>query len=325
VKQSVKMNTLLWPILLALLAIGAAACGPAQDPDNEIATLTAQVQSETADLEEPEEEATAEQATVEEVEEPAEGDIPFEKYAGASQDEIQSTSSGLEYVIISEGDGEIPEAGQVVTVHYTGWLEDGTEFDSSRGRGEPFQFALGQGMVIAGWDEGIALMPVGTRAQLIIPSDLAYGEAGRPGIPPDSTLVFDVELLAIQPGPPESPTAVDDGDYEVTDSGLQYYDLEVGDGAALAEGQPILMHYTGWLEDGSMFDSSLSRGQPIGIVLGAGQLFPGWEEGLASMNVGGIRQLVIPPELAFGEEGAGGGIIPPNAVLIMEIEVIEAQ
>ncbi len=323
--QSIKINRSIWPIMLVLLVVGAVACGPAQDPDNEIATLTAQAQSETVDSEEPVEEATAEQTAVAEVEQPIEGDISFDKYAGASQDEIQSTSSGLEYVIISEGDGEIPEAGQVVTVHYTGWLEDGTEFDSSRGRDQPFQFALGQGMVIPGWDEGIALMPVGTRAQLIIPSDLAYGEAGRPGIPPDSTLIFDVELLAIQPGPPESPTAIDDSDYEETDSGLLYYDLEVGDGAALEEGQPVLMHYTGWLEDGTMFDSSLSRGQPIGVVLGAGQLFPGWEEGLASMNVGGIRQLVIPPELAFGEEGAGGGIIPPNAVLIMEIEVIEAQ
>jgi peptidylprolyl isomerase len=325
VKQSIKINTLMWPILLAILAVVAAACGPAQDSDDEIATLTAQAQSETVDSEEPEEEATAEQATEEEVEEPAQDVISFEKYAGASQDDIQTTSSGLEYVILSEGDGDIPEVGQVVTVHYTGWLEDGTEFDSSRGRDEPFQFALGLGMVIAGWDEGIAMMPVGTRAQLIIPSDLAYGEAGRPGIPPDSTLIFDVELLDIQPGPPESPTEIDDGDYEETDSGLQYYDLEVGDGAALEEGQSVLIHYTGWLEDGSMFDSSLSRGQPIGVVLGGGQLFPGWEEGLASMNVGGIRQLVIPPELAFGEEGAGGGIIPPNAVLIMEIELLEAQ
>jgi len=148
VKHSIKMNKLIGPILLALLAIGAVACGPAQDPDNEIATLTAQAESETVDSEEPEETATAEQATSDEVEEPAEGDSSFDKYAGANQDEIQSTSSGLEYVIISEGDGDIPEAGQVVTVHYTGWLEDGTEFDSSRGRNEPFQFALGQGMVM---------------------------------------------------------------------------------------------------------------------------------------------------------------------------------
>ncbi len=325
-----------WLVLWLLLGIGLVACGPAQDPEDEIATITAraegvniedEIEAETPEAETPEVETPeVEEPDVVEPQTEGESDEPlasFDVLGGASEDDVQSTSSGLQYIIFSEGDGEMAQEGEVVSVHYTGWLEDGTEFDSSRSRGTPFQFALGRGMVIPGWDEGLALIPVGTQARLIIPSDLAYGEQGRPGIPPDSTLIFDVELLAIQPGSPESPTAVEEGDYTVTDSGLKYYDIEEGDGQPLEAGQQILMHYTGWLEDGTKFDSSIDRGQPIPLVVSAGQIIPGWEEGVASMNMGGHRQLVIPPELAFGEEGAGGGVIPPNAVLILEIQVID--
>lgn len=320
-----------WLVLMLLLALGLAACGPAQDPDNEIATLTARAEGVASEDENPTNTPEVESPVAEEpevaepqTEEESGGPLAsFDILGGASEEDVQTTSSGLQYIIISEGDGDIPQEGEVVSVHYTGWLEDGTEFDSSRSRGTPIQFAVGRGMVIPGWDEGLSLIPVGTQARLIIPPDLAYGEQGRPGIPPDSTLIFDVELLGIQPGSPESPTAVEEEDYTVTDTGLKYYDIEVGDGPPLEAGQQILMHYTGWLEDGTKFDSSIDRGQPIPLVVSAGQIIPGWEEGVASMNMGGIRQLVIPPELAFGEEGAGGGIIPPNAVLILEVQVID--
>lgn len=108
------------------------------------------------------------------------------------------TPSGLTYEDTVVGDGPTPSAGQSVQVHYTGWLEDGTKFDSSVDRGQPFVFPLGQGRVIKGWDEGVATMKVGGKRTLTIPPDLAYGARGAGGvIPPNATLRFDVELLKI--------------------------------------------------------------------------------------------------------------------------------
>ncbi len=107
--------------------------------------------------------------------------------------------SGLGIKIIQEGNGELPPNGKNVIVHYTGYLEDGTKFDSSVDRGQPFSFTLGQGQVIKGWDEGIAKLKVGTKAVLLIPANLGYGSRGAGGvIPPNATLFFEVELLGVE-------------------------------------------------------------------------------------------------------------------------------
>jgi FKBP-type peptidyl-prolyl cis-trans isomerase len=116
-----------------------------------------------------------------------------------SEANVVTNPSGLKYVEVEEGTGATPESGQTVVVHYTGTLEDGTKFDSSRDRNQPFSFKIGVGQVIQGWDEGLSTMKVGGRRQLIIPSELGYGSRGAGGvIPPNATLLFDVELLDIK-------------------------------------------------------------------------------------------------------------------------------
>lgn len=112
---------------------------------------------------------------------------------------VVTTASGLKYEDLVVGSGPEAKAGDTVQVHYTGWLTDGTKFDSSLDRGQPFEFALGTGGVIAGWDEGVAGMKVGGKRRLTIPPELGYGASGAGGvIPPNATLIFEVELLAIK-------------------------------------------------------------------------------------------------------------------------------
>lgn len=109
-----------------------------------------------------------------------------------------TTPSGLKYTDLVVGNGPSPRAGQTAVVHYTGTLTDGTKFDSSRDKGQPYSFAFRQTPMIKGWDEGLSTMKVGGRRRLVVPPALGYGPAGRPGIPPNSTLVFDLELLDVK-------------------------------------------------------------------------------------------------------------------------------
>jgi len=118
-----------------------------------------------------------------------------------------------------------------------------------------------------------------------------------------------------------SPTEVE-GDPTRTRSGLEYWDIVVGTGDTAVAGQSVQVHYTGWLTNGRKFDSSVDRGRPFSFPLGAGQVIRGWDEGVAGMKVGGKRQLRIPPDLGYGPRGAGG-VIPPNATLIFDVELLE--
>lgn len=128
-----------------------------------------------------------------------ENNTPIKSNTMSDATNTVTTPSGLKYIEEKEGTGETPQTGQTVVVHYTGTLQDGTKFDSSRDRNRPFEFTIGVGQVIKGWDEGVSTIKVGGRRQLIIPPELGYGARGAGGvIPPNATLFFDVELLGIK-------------------------------------------------------------------------------------------------------------------------------
>ena len=110
-----------------------------------------------------------------------------------------------------------------------------------------------------------------------------------------------------------------------TESGLEYFETVAGTGTHAVAGKTVRVHYTGKFLDGRVFDSSISRGEPIEFKLGQGRVIKGWDEGIALMKVGGKAQLTIPPEWAYGERGAGGGVIPPNATLMFDVELVEVK
>ncbi len=115
------------------------------------------------------------------------------------------------------------------------------------------------------------------------------------------------------------------GDGVKTDSGLQYWDIVVGTGKVAKEGDGVRVHYTGWLANGKKFDSSVDAGRPFTFVLGNGEVIKGWDEGVAGMKIGGKRQLHIPPDLGYGENGTPDGTIPPNSTLIFDVQLLSIQ
>jgi peptidylprolyl isomerase len=232
------------------------------------------------------------------------------------------TDSGLQITDTASGYGPEAVAGDVVTVHYTGTLADGTQFDSSVG-GEPFAFILDAGQVIPGWDEGVQGMQVGDKRTLVIPPDLAYGETGSGPIPPDATITFDIEVLDVTETAAESPPEVT-GNRNEQDSGLVTIDIAEGQGDEAKTGDTVYVHYVGWLEaDGKQFDTSLVTPSVFPFTIGEKAVIAGWDAGLPGMKEGGKRRLIIPAALAYGQEGAGNGVIPPDAVLVFDIDLVE--
>ena len=223
------------------------------------------------------------------------------------------------------GSGSPVGVGDFLIMDYVGVsYSTGLQFDASWDRGSPFPFELGAGRVIQGWDQGIIGMSVGGRRSLTIPPELAYGEngSGSGSIGPNETLVFVVDLIASVPANLEKPSE------ELTSEStteLETNDIAEGSGAIVQPGNVVYIHYVGVAAStGEQFDSSWDRGRSefIGYISGTGNVIQGLDEGLLGMQVGGRRTVVIPPDLAYGENGAGDGLIAPNETLIFTVDLL---
>ena len=238
--------------------------------------------------------------------------------------EFTSTKSGLKYRILRKSNDVKPTSKDTVKVHYKGWLDNGKEFDSSYGPGgEPIEFPLNG--VIAGWTEGMQFVGKGGMIELEIPYELGYGAQGSGPIPPKATLHFIVELLEVTPPPkPLEPGAVDKDapeEFTTTESGLKYRIRRKSDGKKPTAANTVKVHYKGWFDNGEIFDSSYQRGKSIGFPLN--QVIKGWTEGMQLVGEGGMIELEVPYNLAYGERGRPG--IPPKSTLHFLVELLEVK
>ncbi|CAE5972171.1 unnamed protein product [Arabidopsis arenosa] len=228
--------------------------------------------------------------------------------------EEKEIQQGLKKKLVKEGEGyETPENGDEVEVHYTGTLLDGTKFDSSRDRGTPFKFTLGQGQVIKGWDIGIKTMKKGENAVFTIPSELAYGETGSPPtIPANATLQFDVELL----------TWVSVKDI-CKDGGVFKKILAVGEKWENPKDlDEVFVKFEAKLEDGTV----VGKSDGVEFTVKDGHFCPALTKAVKTMKKGEKVLLTVKPQYGFGEKGkpasAGDGAVPPNATLEINLELV---
>src|ERR1051326_7685907 len=246
-------------------------------------------------------------------------DNPGVKPFDVTKKDTVKLPSGVKYITIEKGKGEKLKEGDIVTVRYSGYMPDGKMFDSSVERGDSLKYNLGKGL--KGLDEGIEHMMVGGKARIVVPYMLAWGEQGRPGlIPPKTDVIFDIELLNAKPKPEVKPFDTKGKDTITTASGLKYIVISKNPNGTPAEaGKTVKVHYTGYLTDGKIFDSSVERQQPIEIPIGMGRVIKGWDEGIVLMKTGDKFRLIIPSSLGYGD-GGSPPVIPPKATLIFDVE-----
>lgn len=282
-------------------------------------------------------------------------DIP--SYLAHHQLDAKDDGNGIFYTFEKKGTGAIPKPGDYVKLKYVGKMLDGTIFDQSQPE-DPFVFRVGYRIVIQGWDKGIQKLPVGSKATLLVPAKLAYGSSGLGEIPPNTPLLFELEILDIL-----SPDAYDQymmriekkereaykkhvaeqfkkdqkliNDYasdeklrvKRTKKGVSYLIKKKGKGDNLKRGDKITIHYEGMLLDGTKFDSSYDNKEPFTFILGHGKVIDGWEDALVNFQKGSKGVLIIPSKMAYGrlairEKGIN---IPSDSVLVFKIEVVKVE
>lgn len=253
--------------------------------------------------------------------------------------EVVELESGLRYLDDSLGTGREAKVDELVTIHFNGWMVMDTTglfsdwsndqqkrvhtLGNSKERNQPVKFILGTGSFIKGSEDGIEGMRVGGRRTIIIPAELAYGEKGMGFIPPNTDLKLVIELLDVKDKIVVEFWDVDPNLIQTTKSGIKYAILQDGEGERADSGKVVTVHYTGYLEDGTKFDSSFERDDPLSFVLGMGHVFPGWDEGLMLLKKGTKARLILPPDLAYGEMEVEK--IPANSTLIFDIEMLDIQ
>ncbi len=252
---------------------------------------------------------------------------------------ITTTETGLKYVDDIAGEGRIAKSGDLVSIHFIGWIvkdstnlfadwyKDSTQIVNTIGnsyiRNQPVKYVLGEDAFIKGTDEGITGMKQGGKRTMIIPSKLAYGEKGMGPVPPNTDLKVVIELLEVKDKIVVEMWDLDNQEPTSTESGLQYIIVKEGEGENAANGNVVTVHYSGYLQDGTKFDSSLEKDEPITFALGNKQVIPGWEEGINYMNKGCKARLIVPPDLAYGDMAVGK--IPANSTLIFDVELIDIK
>lgn len=255
--------------------------------------------------------------------------------------EIKTLESGLQYLDDSLGTGREAKAGDLVSIHFNGWMvpkdtagelfsdwsidesKKMLSLGDSKMRNQPIKFVLNTGSFIKGTDEGIVGMKAGGVRTMIIPSKLAYGEAGVGFVPPNTDLKVVVELLEVKDKGVAKMWEVDSTLFKATASGLKYAVISQGEGPAVEAGKVVTVHYSGYLQDGTLFDSSVERDEPIQFVVGQGQVIPGWDEGMQLLKKGDKARFIIPPKLGYGEMQLEK--IPANSTLVFDTEIVDVK
>jgi FKBP-type peptidyl-prolyl cis-trans isomerase FkpA len=246
------------------------------------------------------------------------------------------TASGLYYTVKQEGSGALPQAGNVMSIFYTGRFLGGNIFDSNQDstfhHQDPLRVDLGKGRVIRGWDEGLAFLKKGGVATLYIPSFLGYGPKDRGPIPGNSILIFDVQVKDIQTAAEIDEKLLQDyfTEHKIkplkTPGGVYYTIRKKGKGAMAKAGEAVTVKYSGKTLDGNVFDSNTDSAYhhvtDLKFELGKGRVIKGWDDGFTVLNKGAEATLYIPSEMAYGSQGQGRKI-PPNAVLIFDVAVVD--